>query len=373
MSKDKKTLYYLSSIVFLALFFALFLPIKLVKIIVAILLFGFCFLISYYVKKRSILSVNKKEVLMLMGVIGLVYVMAFYMTGIKFGFYKSLYQFSFSTLLIQIIPIVIIIISIEIIRSILLAQEKKYTNILSYLSGVVVDILLFSSIKGVSSFNGFMDLVGMTLLPAFVSNFLYQFIAKKYGCYPNIVYRLIITLYSYIIPFVSAMSESMEAFIKLIIPLVIYFFINILYEKKKKVESHKSRNVRYAGFGIVFIIMISIAMLISCQFKYGLMVIGSDSMTGEINKGDAVLFVEYDDQIIKEGQVILFRKDNVTVVHRVVKIESIDGEIRYYTKGDTNDYLDSGYITKSNIIGLTNFKIAYIGYPTIWIRELFLG
>ena len=52
-------------------------------------------------------------------------------------------------------------------------------------------------------------------------------------------------------------------------------------------------------------------------------------------------------------------------------IKKINGELRYYTKGDANKGMDSGYITDASVIGVINLKIKYIGYPTIWIRSLF--
>ncbi len=111
-------------------------------------------------------------------------------------------------------------------------------------------------------------------------------------------------------------------------------------------------------------------MLISGQFRFGALVIATDSMTGEINKGDMILYEKYDDQLIKEGQIIIFIQDKSKIVHRVVKIENIGGETRYYTKGDTNEDLDSGYRTASDIFGLTDVKLAYVGYPTLWLRDL---
>ena len=46
-------------------------------------------------------------------------------------------------------------------------------------------------------------------------------------------------------------------------------------------------------------------------------------MTGELNKGDAVLYEAYDGQHIYEGQVIVFNKDDSRIVHRVVKIKTL--------------------------------------------------
>ena len=87
-------------------------------------------------------------------------------------------------------------------------------------------------------------------------------------------------------------------------------------------------------------------------------------------KLDMILYERYEDQVIKEGQVIIFLEQESKIVHRVVKIERIGNETRYYTKGDANEDLDYGYRVDSDIFGLTDIKIAYIGYPTLWLREL---
>ena len=67
----------------------------------------------------------------------------------------------------------------------------------------------------------------------------------------------------------------------------------------------------------------------------------------------------------------MFEKNGIVVIHRVEKIETVNGITRYYTKGDANDDMDAGYIHRSSIIGLVNFKIPYIGYPTLWMRNMF--
>ena len=45
---------------------------------------------------------------------------------------------------------------------------------------------------------------------------------------------------------------------------------------------------------VLMIITAGLIMLISCQFTYGIMVIGSKSMTGTLNKGDAIIFEKYE-------------------------------------------------------------------------------
>ena len=63
--------------------------------------------------------------------------------------------------------------------------------------------------------------------------------------------------------------------------------------------------------------------------------------------------------------------NNVKIVHRVVEKVNVNGEIRYFTKGDINKEYDPGYRTKKDIIGIKKLKIKYVGIPTLWLHELF--
>ena len=112
-------------------------------------------------------------------------------------------------------------------------------------------------------------------------------------------------------------------------------------------------------------------MLISCQFKYGIIVVGSESMTGALNKGDAVIFEKYKNQPIENGQVIIFKYNDIQTIHRVVEIQKVNGEYRYFTQGDANSKPDEGYRVKDDISSLVKLRIKYIGYPTLFVRSIF--
>lgn len=372
MNTDKKTIYGLSISIFVILFFALFIPFENIKIVFAVLLVGLASAVYFLIKKRSVLDINKGQVSFLFIIIGVLFVVLLYMTGIAFGYYQSLYIFSFKNLLKFILPISVLIISIELIRTILLQQEVKYVNIIAYVIGVVVDLVIFTNLNIFTRFESFINVFGLVFLPSLTSNFMYGYISKKFGMKPNIILRLIITLYSYIIPVVPAIPGVFETILKFIFPIVVYFFIHYLYNKERKLASKKeSPLVSYVLLGVVLIFMISVVMIISCKFKYGMIVIATGSMSGEIEVGDAILYESYDNQVVDLQDVIVFKKDDVLVIHRVVRIENIGGELRYYTKGDANESEDAGYRIKSDLVGIVQFKIPYIGFPSIMVRKLF--
>jgi signal peptidase len=257
----------------------------------------------------------------------------------------------------------------------MMAQNSKLAKFFCYLACVTADVLIVSNIPYVTSFNRFMDLVAGALLPAIISNLLFNYLSKRYGMYPGLVFRAVTTLRLYIFPVRSGIAETLLNFVRLILPIAIYFFIDSLYEKKRRYAlGNTSRFVRIASTVltvVVLIIMTGTVMLVSNQFKYGALVIATDSMTGELNKSDVAIFERYDDHAVEKGQVIVFEKSNTMIVHRVVKIEIINGVTRYYTKGDANEDNDAGFILDSDIVGVVNYKVPYVGYPTLWIRSLF--
>lgn len=374
---DKRIIRISSASILAVLLTVLILPLsESARIVAAIFLFPAAVLLPLFIKKRSILSINKSQILLIMTVIALVYVTLYYVTGLEFGFYKNPNGLNFSNFFKFLLPIATVITATEVIRFVFIAQNDKVTNALCYLSCVVSDILVCSNIPSVTSFNRFMDLVAGALFPALISNLLYNYLSKRYGIFPSLVFKLLTTLHAYVIPVVSGISDSLVNFIRILLPIAIYLFIDTLYEKKRRYAlGNTSKFWRVASRALtvlVIIIMIGTLMLVSNQFYYGAYVVATDSMTGELNRGDVAIYESYEDQLITEGQVIVFEKNNSIVIHRVVDIEIINGGARYYTKGDVNDDNDDGFITGSDIVGLVNVKLPYFGYPTLWMRSLFM-
>jgi signal peptidase len=309
---------------------------------------------------------------MIMTIIAPVYLMLYYLSGLGFGFYKNPYALRLEFVFTFFIPTAVVIVGSEIFRYVIRAQENKAADIMCFLSCVVAEITICSTATvGMSSFSNFMDLVGETFFPTVIANLLYHYLSKRYGFYPNIVYRAITSLYIYVIPYTSAMSDALHVFVKLMLPIAIYLFIDSLFEKKRRYALAKKSRLEKPITVIAIAIMLFVLMLISNQFRFGTYVIATDSMTGEINKGDAAIYERYDDQTIIEGQVIAYREGKSVIIHRVDDIQIINGAARYYTKGDANEDRDIGYRTDADIIGLVNFKIPFVGYPTVWLRSLF--
>jgi len=308
-----------------------------------------------------------------MSVGALLYLSIFYLSGLHFGYIRSTVPFSLSSLGKNILPCLIIIIASEIVRHVLVVQKKPLATALSFAIGILSQIALTINLQAITHFNAFMDLTALTLFPAFSAGILYTHVSVRYGAIPNILYRACITLSAYFIPLTPNLPDIFIAFSNLLFPLLLFCFLRSLFEPKKKraTEKPQKRIIAYLSAFIGILLATALLMLISCQFRFGAVVIATESMTGELNVGDAIIYERYEEQIISEGQIIVFQKEKTLLVHRVVEIENINGQTRYYTKGDANSYRDDGFVTDSDIVGVTDIKVAHVGYPTLWIRRIF--
>lgn len=339
------------------------------KYLLAIFAAGFAAAGWYLVPKRSALAIARREVTLVMAFMAPVVIMVFYLTGLRFGFYST--PIAKHYLWKYIIPYLIIIPSAEVFRSVMLQQKNRLVSVLTYIAMVLLDLMVFSRVGILENFTRFREFMGMILFPAITGNILYHFLSARYGAIPNSIYRLVMALYPYLLSKAPGTPDSMLAFGRLVVPLLILLFIRALYEKRKFVVSRRKSVVNVLGSCGLLVAMALVIMLISCQFRYGLLVVGSESMTGAINKGDAIIYEAYTDQIVTEGQVAVFKNGKTTYIHRVVDITHTDGELRYYTKGDANESMDAGYVTEANMVGVVKHTVKYIGFPTIWVRELF--
>lgn len=380
MKIDKIKIYIFEILLIVILLFALFVPNMFTRKILAIVSLLYMLLVCYILKKRKIKSINKKQVTILMVIFAFLYIVIFYLLGLYFGFVKSKVILSIWSILNFILPLSVIIFSSEIIRNVFLSQKiylklkKNKVNlspILIYISMVLIDLVIYTGIYNLDSLDNTLTALGFVLFASLSCNLLYNYVSQRYGSKGIIIYRLLTTLYVYIIPVSPDIYLFFQSFIRMLYPYIIYLVLEKFFSTNDFVIAYNDRKKEIFGNATLLVVTALFIMLISCQFKYGILVIGSDSMTGTINKGDAIIFERYDDQSIKKGQIILFDYNGIQTIHRVIDVNTINGDLRFYTKGDANKEKDKGYITKKEIYGLVKLKVKYLGYPTLLVRNLF--
>lgn len=371
MSKDKIKIYIIESILIIILLIALIFSNIFNKKILAILLVGICFLVEKIVNRRINIKSYKKQVDYFMIGFGIIYLAAFYLLGLYFGFYKAPAKFSWFTILNFILPLTAIIVSSEIIRKNFIAVKDKKSNILIFIAMVIVDLVTYTSIYDLKNLDDFLAVLGFILFASIACNLLYNYIAKNYGIKGIIYYRLLTALYCYFIPIIPDVYIFFRSFLRILYPYLMYLTLEYSFSKNPKALDYTSQRKHVIYITATITITVLLIMLVSCKFTYGILAIGSGSMTGSINKGDAIVYKSYDNDDLRVGNVIVFDRNDIYTVHRIIAIENVNGVNHYFTKGDANQNMDSGYVISNDIIGVYKFRIKYVGYPTLWIRDIF--
>ena len=373
MNSEKIRLYLIELALVIFLLLAMVFSNIFTRQVIAIVLLVFMAISIKFIKNDKLEPINKKQIIILLTSIAVIYVALIYILGIFTGFYNATVKLSLWSIINYIIPYTVIIISSEIIRKNILLKEDKKSKAIILIAMVILDVILYTNIYNLKTVKDYFTLVTFIVFSSIANNILYNYIVIKYKNIKAIIaYRLITTLYMYVIPIVPNIYIFFESIIKLIVPYIIYVILEALYVRNKPIISRTQKRSEKIISIILCIIVAIIILLISCRFKYGVLVIGSESMTGTLNKGDIIIYEKYDEkEEIKTGDIVIYKIEDIQIVHRVTDQKNLGEEIRYYTKGDANVQEDDGYREREDIVGKVKGRIPYIGYLTLWINDMY--
>ena len=376
MKKNIKVIYLISLLLFIVnLIF--YLMIKVIPsdwnkyLVITFLLFLVIFLRLYFGKysnKSYYTGYIVRTVVMVLMAIGII----IYLLGLIVGFSTG-YSYSLNTLLYSIIPIVLVTTLIEYLRYIVV--KFNYDNIRSTLIFTILlsllEIFFYLNIGVLTTSYKVFVFISVTVLPIITENYLCTYLTYNSDIKASLIFRLVSKLYIYILPIVPNLGDYLNSFVKLFTPFVIFYIVNrtmVEENRNKRIITKNSLKV----FSIpIIIVLLMVVMLVSGIFNSRLIAIASDSMAPLYNRGDAVIYEKIDAGELKKGDILVFKKDNTIVTHRVVSIKKKGNEYSITTKGDANDSVDSFVSTNENVVGRVNYIIKYMGYPTVFFNELF--
>jgi len=144
---------------------------------------------------------------------------------------------------------------------------------------------------------------------------------------------------------------------------------------RKKLKWDKWPEYGKTGFFILLMVGITLGgygiFMVAMGTSTPLVVVTSDSMVPALERGYLLVLQHQSPEDIDVGDVIVYNAEwhsTAPVVHRVILIEYVDGEYRYYTQGDNNDSQDPDYRTYDDIVGVVVFDIPWIGNITLFLQ-----
>jgi signal peptidase I len=123
---------------------------------------------------------------------------------------------------------------------------------------------------------------------------------------------------------------------------------------------------------LVVIALLTLSSALGWPTQIQIFVVQSGSMEPAIRVGSLVLVQPKHEYHI--GDVITARveqtvaDESLTVTHRIIDVEEIDGAIAYTTQGDANNTPDADKRPHNSVIGKVTFSIPYLGYPIAYAK-----
>lgn len=324
-----------------------------------------------YTKNRSI---TKKQTIQFILIYCLLYFILIYFLGIITGFNTVPYSHKIISIIKNIFLPITLIISKEFIRYMLIFKNrfsKRNVLLINFIFTLidivtVIDLYQFNTALLVFTF------IGEVVLTSIYNNSLESLISYNNGPIPPIIFRLIMELYVYFVPIIPNLGIYLKTVITVCLPVLLILCLNKLCYNYKNVSKKKvSISKMYITIPLV-IIFISVCSLVSGIFKYKIVAVASNSMIPVFERGDAVIYEKVNSvSNLNVGDILVFEQNDVIYIHRIVEIVYKNKEYNIYTKGDNNAYQDDFITTSKDVVGVVRQEVKYIGYPTIWVTELF--
>lgn len=340
-----------------------------IHIVLLILVAIFTYVFLGIVKRHSKFKIPTIQII-------IIYVLMFFIIynlfGLIVGFVKTPYLLQFFKIISNILPLAIIIVLEEVLRhSLVTNSKKKFFLVLTCLLFIINDIAMSNQSLTFVNANQVFEFIGLYLFPIISKNILLTYLVFKVGYESSIVYRLLTELPVYIVPVVPDYNVYIESLIRFLFPILLLLKLFFAYEKSEVRrpgrEIFKKRDVIILP--IIFVLLV-IVSLTSGVFKYKSVVIMSDSMLPNFVKGDVIIYDKLNkDEVIKEKDIIVFKRNDKIIVHRVHDIIKKNNQVFYETKGDNNDSVDVELVSLKDIKGISVLVLPFIGNPTVWIYE----
>ena len=368
---------YLLIFVFLFLSFIIFLPnmsriyFDFINPIFWIILFFVSKLLS---KGDNVKKKYRYDYLQIIFISVMVYLITYYLLGLVTGYNTLPYDRSFIGIVKNLWSFVIVIVFQEYIRQILINRSGKNKMLLIIITGIYTasSVINMSYSYLFSDFNTILKFIYVILIGEVSKNILITYITYKSNFIPSVVYLIMLQLPIYILPIIPNFNWFLEGCFKLLLPFSIFILCSKFYERREGIN-FKRKKTNLSLLPIIFVLL-PIILLVSGILKFQIMAVASNSMYPHFKRGYILLYeklTEEEKKQIKENDIIVFKKDDSIIFHRVIEIKYNDFNIKHYvTKGDNNNVIDKGYITNKDIVGVYKISIPYLGYPSVWLQEI---
>lgn len=305
-----------------------------------------------------------------------VWFVMYFLSGMIFTFVHNALSSSWQNIVMNTAVFVISALSVEYIRySLMLLAGRRSALQFGVLVSLVFAVQQISLLQ--ISDTAWVDIIKFVItyvVPALVASFLLSYLSLVAGFGSQLVYSLGIVALTVLPPIIPKYDWYMTSMTSILLALAVYIMVDrgrgISDEERTR---RRKRHPRLA-FDITFgVVMVALVLFMTGAFTYKPVVIMSNSMVPVFSRGSIVVVQQIHSPMdIKMGDIIQYVSENKTITHRVVAIDTAEddtGDLVFTTKGDNNPSRDPP-VSQSHVIGIIRATVPYVGYPTVWLKEL---
>lgn len=309
----------------------------------------------------------KRAIIQMALMIGFFQILLYLIGGLFSAFGKSPYSFTPLGIFTNLIFAGSMLVGMELSRAWLVNQlGRRHT--LSALALVTLLYTLLSlplaQVTGLRLEVESISFLNSTCLPLLAENLLASLLALLAGPLASIAYRGMLQAFWWFCPILPDLPWAFKGIIGIAVPIIGLAVVQSFHSQRAR--GGRPRGQAKEGFPVGWIVTTIVAVAI-IWFAVGLFplrpaLVASGSMTPMMYAGDIVIIAKVPAEVIKEGDIIQFRKEErVTMMHRVIEIQEIGGAKLFITKGDANDEPDKDPVPAENVVGRAVLTIPKIG------------
>ena len=295
-----------------------------------------------------------------------------YSLGLFVGFSRTVVSFSSNYILRFIVLQLVVIFCEEILRYIIIKKSIKSYLPVIFFTIIMVILNVITEINGYNLTDGesIFIFISVVVIPVISREVLCSYLSYKVSYVPGLLFKSLLTIYELVLPIIPNLGDYIYSVTNVLLVYIIYYFSSksIAYAEKSDRYSRKvSNKIIYIP---IIVVLVIIVILVSGVFRYKMIAIGSSSMSPVYERGDAVIYEKIDPESLNMGDIVAFKKNNIVVTHRIIQVKTSNG-LSFKTKGDSNNAVDAFDVDSKEVLGKVEYKIKYIGYPTLWINQFF--
>ncbi len=211
-------------------------------------------------------------------------------------------------------------------------------------------------------------------IPSLVASMLLTYLAFAAGLPAQMTYQLGFVASVILPPIIPKFDWYLVGVSSILLTVAVYIVIDRTRQNRsEQIHAQRRHRGRRAYDVMLVAVMTGIVMFMTGFFAYKPLAIVSNSMLPVFSRGSVVISEKVDNPMdVQVGDILQYESSGRMITHRVVAIDAAadgSGQRVFITKGDNSPSRDIPVAAKQ-VVGIVRAQIPYIGYPTVWLREL---